>query len=97
MRRCSIFQEPTKLGGRAIKKMEVVKKALVGKLVWRLLNESDSLWTQVLKANYIKEGEFWDCKRIGRCSSTWNAMINVKELVAQNIWRKVGDGSSIDI
>lgn len=44
---------PRSEGGLGIRKSHEMKKALVAKLSWRLLNDDASLWTRVLRGKYI--------------------------------------------
>lgn len=45
-------------GGLGIKNIEKFNKALVGKWMWRVLNEKDELWVKLLEAKYGR-GEEW--------------------------------------
>jgi hypothetical protein len=49
---------PKVLGGLGIRKMREVSMALISKLGWKLLNNSDSLWVSQLQGKYLNSNSF---------------------------------------
>ena len=93
LKRWKDFQRPAKVRDRDIKKMESMNKALIGKLIWRLMIESNSLWVIVMNAKSMKGRDLQDCDRKGRCSSTWRAILSIEEVIVKHLRWKAADGS----
>jgi hypothetical protein len=49
---------PKALGGLGIRKMKEVNLALISKIGWKLLNNSDSLWVSQLQGKYLNSSSF---------------------------------------
>ncbi|XP_073051702.1 uncharacterized protein [Primulina eburnea] len=49
-----VVSSPKSIGGLGIKRMYPMNQALLTKLGWRLLEEKEGLWTQVLKGKYTR-------------------------------------------
>jgi hypothetical protein len=49
---------PKALGGLGIRKMREVNLALISKLGWQLLNNSDTLWVSQLQGKYLNSSSF---------------------------------------
>ncbi|CAA7030622.1 unnamed protein product [Microthlaspi erraticum] len=67
---------PKREGGLGIRKAQDMNKALIAKLSWRVLQDTNSLWSRVLRHKYkvtnIKDG-LWS-KRSGNWSSIWRSV-----------------------
>lgn len=63
-------------GGIGLKKSEVMNKALLTKLCWRVVTRSEEVWCQVLQAKYDieKEGAV-TFKAKHRASSIWKDLL----------------------
>lgn len=80
---------PKRWGGWGIKRLALFSKALATKLGWRLLT-SDSLWSRVAYAKYIKPQTVldWICTRQGnshQISNIWKAVIDTIPLLREGI------------
>ncbi|GAU26327.1 hypothetical protein TSUD_56250 [Trifolium subterraneum] len=86
-------------GGLGVRRLKEFNFSLLGKWVWRCLEEKDSLWCKVLQAKYGQEGgrlRFGE----GVGSHWWRSMNDVRvgaglgdaQWLLDNITRKVGDG-----
>lgn len=42
--------------GLGVRDLEVFNKALVGKWMWRFMNEKGNLWVKILKSKYGESG-----------------------------------------
>lgn len=67
--------KPKECGGLGLRRLEEMNKAFIAKLGWRLLQNEDCLWTQVLKAKYAISSE--DC-------ATWRPKPKMS-----NIWKGI--------
>ncbi|GAU10380.1 hypothetical protein TSUD_422790, partial [Trifolium subterraneum] len=86
-------------GGLGVRRLKEFNFSLLGKWVWRCLEEKDSLWCKVLHAKYGQEGgrlRFGE----GVGSHWWRSMNDVRvgaglgdaRWLLDNITRRVGDG-----
>lgn len=57
-------------GGLGIKNLEKFNMALVGKWLWKSLNEKSNLWVRVLESKYGR-GEEWLQKENNMKGSVW--------------------------
>jgi hypothetical protein len=87
-------------GGLGVRRIKEFNCALLGKWVWRILEENESLWCRVLQAKFGQEGgrvSFME----GVGSNWWRALNQVRSgtgfldnrWLVENIVRRVGDGS----
>ncbi|GAU29337.1 hypothetical protein TSUD_227080 [Trifolium subterraneum] len=88
-----------KNGGLGVRRLREFNFSLLGKWIWRILEEKDSLWKQVLQAKYDQEGgRIRFVEGVGSC--WWRSLNHIRTGVGlldprwlvDNIVRKVGDG-----
>jgi len=85
--------KPKKLGGLGIRKARDANTSILGKLVWSIHQNCDSLWVQVLKHKYIKDEVFLNInKKPG--SVTWNAIMKALLALREGFELRLGDGNS---
>jgi hypothetical protein len=85
--------KPKKLGGLGIRKAREANTSLLGKLVWSIHQNCDTLWVQVLKHKYINDGMFLTItKKPG--SVTWNAIMKALLALKDGFQYRLGDGNS---
>jgi len=89
----NIVTKPWELGGIGIHAMQQLNSAHLTKLGWRVINETYSLWSRVLRAKYCK----------GRCnlvdfsvkptdSYTWHGIVEHMDILRKGLGVAVGDG-----
>lgn len=61
---------PKDKGGLEIKNIENFNSALVGKWLWRILNEIEAMWVRVIEAKYGRS-EGWMNEGGSKKGSTW--------------------------
>ncbi|XP_024626681.1 uncharacterized protein [Medicago truncatula] len=95
----SFFKAPSENGGLGVKRLKEFNISLLGKWVWRVLEDRESLWNVVLRAKYGEVGgRVWFCEGVG--SIWWRHLNHIRSGVGlvdatwllDNIVRKVGDG-----
>ena len=72
-------------------------KDLLGKQVWRLLHNRDSLFYKVFKAKYFPNGSIVDEDVEGGGSYAWQSIFKERKVInLGSIWR-IGDGKNVKI
>lgn len=62
---------PKMHGGLGIREAHSNNVALLGKLIWNLLNDREKLSSQVLLNKYVPQGHFFDQSNLYGSSYTW--------------------------
>jgi hypothetical protein len=85
------------LGGMGFRDLRNFNIAMLGKQGWRLLAKPESLCARVLKGRYYHDSDFLTSTRKKHASHTWRAIMSGREVLAQGLIKRIGDGSSTDI
>lgn len=84
-------------GGLGFRDLKCFNLALLAKQCWRLLNNQDSLFYKVCKANYFPNTSFLDAAVPNHSSYAWRSINQGQHLIIQGSQWRVGDGSLINI
>lgn len=71
--------------------------ALIGKQVWRMLTEPDSLKSRVFKSKYFMNKSFFEVHSSSNDSFVWRGFLAAREVVIKVLVWWVGDGRTINI
>ena len=71
--------------------------AMLGKQVWRLFHDRNSLVFKVFRAKYFLSGNIFDAKESLRCSFAWRSILQAREGVLRGARWRVGNGKDISI
>ncbi|XP_019167308.1 PREDICTED: uncharacterized protein LOC109163041 [Ipomoea nil] len=85
---------PKKYGGLGFKDLRAFNVALLGKQVWRLLTNTDSLVSKVYKARYYPNQSFTDAILGNNPSHCWRSIMTAKSLICSGVRRRIGNGDS---
>ena len=88
---------PKNLGGLAFRDLEIFNIALLSRQAWRLLQESDSLYTRILKVVYFPTYSFMDADIGSHPSQIWRAIIDGRNVLNHGVIRRIGDGLTTNI
>ncbi|KAL1172599.1 hypothetical protein V6Z11_A05G358600, partial [Gossypium hirsutum] len=66
--------KPKGMGGLGIRDVRLFNIALLGRQVWRLLNNTDSLCFKVLSSKYFPDGNIFHARKVDKASFTWSSI-----------------------
>ncbi|GJR41735.1 putative RNA-directed DNA polymerase [Tanacetum coccineum] len=84
-------------GGLSIRRLDPFNKALMVTHVWKLINHKESLWVQWIHTYKLLSRNFWDVPCHGNMTWGWRKIFQLRLLIREFIWYKVGNGSSISV
>jgi hypothetical protein len=61
----SVVCRPKKFWGLGIINTQILNECLMTKCIWKLYQDNNSLWARLLKAKYMKKGDFFKSKNNG--------------------------------
>ncbi|XP_072061976.1 uncharacterized protein [Arachis hypogaea] len=82
---------PKKAGGLGIRDTSCANMALMGKLVWDCLNNSEKLWVQVLKHKYLRNQSGMNGNSKNSSSATWKNIVSAYEHLKEGLHWNIGD------
>ncbi|GKV36865.1 hypothetical protein SLEP1_g44951 [Rubroshorea leprosula] len=85
---------PKKYGGLGFRALHEFNIAMLAKQGWRMLANTDSLATKMLKARYFPCSDFLNSELKPTSSLIWRSIWSSKELLKQGCRRLIGDGRS---
>jgi hypothetical protein len=85
---------PKMQGGLGIRDLDNLDEAFLIKNLWKLLQNYNASWVQVIIAKYLQWGTIWNNTRHKNCTKLWRAMMNTREKLTPNVKMLNGDGSS---
>jgi ribonuclease HI len=88
---------PKGSGGMGFRELRKFNDALLGKQVWRLLQDPSSQFHRVFKAKFFPNGSILDANPRTRGSYAWQSILKARDIIIKGaVWR-VGNGKSINI
>ncbi|GAU20068.1 hypothetical protein TSUD_381600 [Trifolium subterraneum] len=84
-------------GGLNFHILEGFNLAMLGKQGWKLITNSSSLLTRILKAKYFPRSSFLDANIGHNPSYTWRSIQSTIHLLTLGYRWKIGDGSNINV
>ncbi|XP_048596484.1 uncharacterized mitochondrial protein AtMg00310-like [Brassica napus] len=84
---------PKKEGGLGFRDLETFNQALLGKQVWRIMQNPNCLMARILQARYFPEGDILKATVKRKSSYAWKSIMYGKELIVKGMRHLIGDGS----
>ena len=88
---------PKREGGLGFRDLEKFNQALLGKQVWRILQNPTCLMARVLKARYFPDEDILTATLKKKASYAWKSILFGRDLVRQGLRYIVGDDSLINM
>ncbi|GKB96391.1 reverse transcriptase zinc-binding domain-containing protein [Tanacetum coccineum] len=88
---------PKDEGGLGIRRLDHFNSALMVSHIWKLLSLKESLWVKWIHAYKLCGRNFWDIPLRGNMSWGWRKILQLRPIVREFIWHKVGNGSNTSL
>ncbi|GKC50936.1 putative reverse transcriptase domain-containing protein, partial [Tanacetum coccineum] len=85
---------PKVKGGLGIHRLDTFNKALMVSHIWKLLSLKELMWVQWIHAYKLRGRNFWDIPCRGNMTWGWRKILQLRPLIRDFIWHKLGDGST---
>ena len=89
--------KPKVEGGLGIRDIENFNLALLGKQVWRLIHNTDSLLYKVFKARYFPRCTIMDVEVSLNGSYAWQSILKARHVISMGATWRIGNGESVFI
>ncbi|XP_017604816.1 uncharacterized protein LOC108451662 [Gossypium arboreum] len=87
---------PKDMGGMGFQNLHLFNLALLGRQVWQLMSQQDTLCFKVLSPKYFPDGDVFSYKWCDKPSFTWVSIAKAVDVLNDDFIWQVGDGNMID-
>ena len=84
------------LGGMGFQELQKFNDAMLGKQVWRLLQNQDSLFVKFFKTKFFPHGTIFYAKE-NKGSFAWKSILKGRDVIRQGLKWRIGNGSKVRI
>ncbi|XP_030924829.1 uncharacterized protein LOC115951829 [Quercus lobata] len=92
----STMCRPKSLGGMGFRELQKFNDAMLGKQVWHLLQNQDSLFFKFFKGKIFPHGTIFDAKE-NKGSFAWKSILKGRDVIRQGLKWRIGNGSKVHI
>ncbi|XP_074351308.1 putative mitochondrial protein AtMg00310 [Apium graveolens] len=89
--------KPKSHGGLGVRSIKNFNLAMLAKQGWRNLNESNPLFSAIIKANYFPNTDFLNAQLGSNPSYILRSIMSAQEAVKRITRRKIGDGMTTNV
>ncbi|GJW23352.1 hypothetical protein Tco_0033974 [Tanacetum coccineum] len=86
---------PKHKGGLGLRKLNVFNTTLISTHIWSIISLKESLWVKWIHVYKLRGHNFWDISLYGNMSWGWRKILQVRPLIRQFIWYRLGDGNMV--
>jgi hypothetical protein len=91
-----VMTSPKYMGGLDFRDIEIFNLAMLAKQAWRIMLDSNSLSSRLLKAVYYPNGELLDATLGSHPSQIWRSILDGVDVLKQGLVRRIGSGEDTD-
>ncbi|CAL1371723.1 unnamed protein product [Linum trigynum] len=88
-----VLEKPKEEGGLGFKNFHLFNVSLIGKQVWRLLQNTDAIWVRLLKGLYFSNGVFFSAAKGRNGSWIWSGLCETKERLKLGLLKSIMSGN----
>ncbi|KAJ0469052.1 putative reverse transcriptase zinc-binding domain-containing protein [Helianthus annuus] len=88
---------PKSEGGLGIRSVLDVNRALMAFHIHSIISRRRSLWVEWVRLNRLKDRSFWDIPDSKNACWSWRKSLQVRPVVRQFFWTKIGNGESTSL
>uniref|UniRef100_A0A803QBY8 Reverse transcriptase domain-containing protein n=1 Tax=Cannabis sativa TaxID=3483 RepID=A0A803QBY8_CANSA len=86
--------QPKKNGGLGLRRFRDMNLALLAKLAWSMLSNTNRSWVKILIAKYCGTWSFWDVEKQGNESFLWKGILEARQLCVKGAGIIIGNGGT---
>ncbi|CAL1404855.1 unnamed protein product [Linum trigynum] len=90
--RKEVLCSPKSEGGLGFRSFRDFNLALLAKQAWRLMNNTDTLWSRLIKGLYFPRGNFLSAKKGSKPSWIWASLWESKKVIDLGAIKVIGSG-----
>ncbi|KAK5843320.1 hypothetical protein PVK06_005773 [Gossypium arboreum] len=83
--------------GLGIRDVRLFNLALLGRQVWKLINNKDFLCFKVLSSKYLPDGNIFHAKKVDKASFTWSSIAAAAKALKDCFGWQIRNGNKINI
>ena len=83
---------PKNVGGLGIKKISDMNKALVAKMTWNVVNNSDKMWVMAFKKKYVWNRKFMKMSILKGVSWAPQSIFECRKVISKGLCHRIGNG-----
>ncbi|KAL8116071.1 hypothetical protein AgCh_022528 [Apium graveolens] len=89
--------EVKEVGGLGFRKLREFNVAMLAKQAWRLVNNTNPLVAEIMKARYYAKSDFLNATLGSNPSFMWRSIMESQEVIKRGCRRKIGDGKDTNL
>ncbi|KAJ1405580.1 Ribonuclease H-like superfamily [Sesbania bispinosa] len=88
------ISRPKNVGGLGLRDAWLSKVAFLRKMIWRLLNEDNKFWVEILKHKYMPNSTILQATTSPYDSYIWKSICKAKDIMKDGFSLRIGSGNS---